>query len=302
MRPWTFGMALACLVSGPVVAQRAPEPPAVSRGAEMPLYGKANPGKPGDEMRAGENGEVRNVTYPTLTPVLPRPGTANGSAVIVAPGGAFMMLSMENEGWQIARALADKGVTAFVLKYRLNPTPRDDAAFKLTMLKLFTGAGGEDLKASLDPTNAIKDVGAALKLIRNRASEWKIDPARIGMIGFSAGAIASLTTTLEAEKDNDPSTTSPAFIGYVYGPMDTIAVPAKAPPLFAALAMDDPLFGNSNFEIVTSWRKAKRPVELHVYQQGGHGFGPGKPGTTNALLMPEFIAWLDMQGFTKRKP
>ncbi len=299
MRSWVLGIVLVCLSTGPVFAQRASDMPAASRAREIPLYGSANPGKPSDETRSGSSGDVRNVTYPTLTPVLPRPGTANGAAVIVAPGGAFMSLSMDGEGWQIAQALADKGITAFVLKYRLNRTPRDDLGFKVALLKALAGGGGPN--SGLDPTNAIKDAGTALKMVRTRAGEWRIDPSRVGMIGFSAGAIASLTTMLEAEKDGDAATTAPAFLGYVYGPMDAVAVPAKAPPLFAALAMDDALFGKENFDIVNSWRKAKRPVELHVYQSGGHGFGAGKPGTTNALLMPEFIAWLEMQGFTNRK-
>lgn len=267
----------------------------------IPLYGSANPGKPGDEMRTGSGSDVRNVTYPTLTPVLPKPGTANGAAVIIAPGGGFMFLSMEGEGWQVARKLADQGITAFVLKYRLKPTPHNKVAYTAGVLKMLVGAAQSGVPADFDASDAIEDGTTALKLVRVRAAEWQIDPKRVGMIGFSAGAITALGVTLDADKDNDPATRPPAFLGHIYGPMDAVQVPPDAPPLFAALAMNDGIFGKENFDVVRSWREAKRPVELHVYQGGGHGFGTGKPGTTNALLIPEFIAWLDMQGFTTLK-
>lgn len=293
-------MAAACFMATTASAQRTPDVPAPAgapAGARaLPLYGKATPGRLSDEMPSGEGNDVRNVTYPTLTPVLPKPGTANGTAVIVAPGGGFMFLSMDSEGWRVAEALADRGITAFVLKYRLSPTPKDPEAFRAGMLQLLLNLPGKAPKIELNPAIAIEDGTAALKLVRSRASEWGIDPKRVGMIGFSAGAITALSTVLEAEKDTDPTTIAPAFFGYIYGPMDAVETPANAPPMFAALAMDDALFGKENFNLVQSWRKAKRPVELHVYQGGGHGFGLGKPGTTNAMLMPEFLAWLEMQG------
>lgn len=269
----------------------------ISRADPIPLYGAANPGRLSDEIRVGDAGDVRNVTYPTITPVLPAPGTANGAAVIVSPGGAFMSLAMENEGWRVAQALADQGITAFVLKYRLNPTPLDDEAYLATFFQRMFGGGDP-----IDPTDAVADGVTALKLVRARSQVWNLDRNRVGMIGFSAGAIVSLTSTLNAISDDDPDTTPPAFLGYVYGPMDAVEVPANAPPLFVAIAMDDGLFGGANFSVVQSWRRAERPVELHAYQGGGHGFGAGKPGTTNALLMSEFITWLEMQGFTGDRP
>lgn len=299
MKSWFVALAAVSLVAGGASARQPA--PATAAGAppgavSLPVYGKANPGKPADEMSAGPGSEVRNVTYPTLTPVLPKPGTANGTAVIVAPGGGFMFLSMDSEGWKVAEALAERGVTAFVLKYRLNPTPKDDAAYRDGVMKLILGiASGKPATDIADP-GASKDALAALKLVRSRAQEWGIDPKRVGMIGFSAGAITSLKAVLEADGDSDPSTLPPDFFGYIYGPMDAVEAPANAPPMFAALAMNDGMFGKENFDIVNSWRRVKRPVELHVYQDGGHGFGLGKPGTTNAMLMPEFLAWMEMQG------
>jgi acetyl esterase/lipase len=298
-------MATACLLmtSAAQAAADLPPPAGAPAGARaIPVYGTANPGKLGDEMLSGTGNEVRNVTYPTLTPVLPKPGTANGSAVIVAPGGGFMFLSMDNEGWRIAQALADRGITAFVLKYRLAPTPKDDAAFRAGIMKLVMSFARNEAPPPLPDTGAGQDALAALKLVRSRAGEWGIDPKRVGMIGFSAGAITTLKAVAEADRDADPATTPPDFFGNIYGPMDAMEVPSNAPPMFAALAADDGLFGKENFDIVHSWRKAKRPVELHVYQTGGHGYGLGKPGTTNALMIPQFIAWAEMQGFLTPKP
>lgn len=305
MKPLMVALAAAFLFAGSVSAQA--QHPLAPAGAPagaiaIPLYGSANPGNLSDEMLMGTGSEVRNVTYPTLTPVLPKPGTANGTAVIVAPGGGFMFLSMDSEGWKVAQALADRGITAFVLKYRLNPTPRDDAAFRDAVIKLITGIVAGNPAAKIPDPGAGADALAALKLVRSRSAEWGIDPRRVGMIGFSAGAITTLKAVLDAGKDADPATMPPDFVGYIYGPMDAVEAPADAPPMFAALAMNDGMFGKENFDIVNSWRKANRPVELHVYQDGGHGFGLGKPGTTNAMLMPGFLAWMDMQGLLTAKP
>jgi len=145
---------------------------------------------------------ARNVTVATITPFLPDPAKASGAAVVVAPGGGFRTLSMENEGWNVARALAERGVAAFVLKYRLNQTPADMAGFERSMAEMFSGnrRGGlrapdpQQMMAGLAPQ--IADSRAAFALIRRRAAEWKIDPDRIGMVGFSAGAMLTMATAL----------------------------------------------------------------------------------------------------------
>ena len=113
----------------------------------------------------------------------------------------------------------------------------------------------------------LEDARAAFALIRRRAAEWRVDPNRIGMVGFSAGAMLTLTTALAGQD------AKPAFIGDIYGPVGAMTVPADAPPLFVALAADDPFFGGGEMGIVKSWIAAKRPVELHLFEQGGHGFG-----------------------------
>lgn len=268
--------------------------------AAIPLYGKDTPGSASTEIwgRMGpRNFMVRNVTRPTLTPFFPKPGKSNGAAVIVAPGGAFMGLAITHEGWDVARALADRGITAFVLKYRLIQTPADDAEAgkfmgQMLMREIGTPMDGALLKQSFAPA----DARAAIAMVRSRSAKWKIDPNRVGIIGFSAGAMTSRRVAIDA-----PAAERPNFVGYIYGPQDAEAVPADAPPLFNAIALNDSLFPNKGFAITQAWLAAKRPVEVHGYQTGDHGFGLGAPGTTNTGMLGQFVVWLDMQGFLKPK-
>src|SRR5439155_12350080 len=191
----------------------------------------------------------------------------------------FMTLSMENEGWDVAKAVAAKGVAAFVLKYRLKQTPQDMTAFQKQMSGMFSGAARpprpnfQDSLAGLAPQ--IADSRAAFALIRRRAAEWHVDPKRIGMVGFSAGAMLTMATVLAGDD------AKPAFIGNNYGSQGALPVPTDSPPMFVALAADDPLFGNGGFGLIDSWRAAKRPVEFHLYEQGGHGFGMYQKETTS---------------------
>lgn len=273
----------------PVVSAAPTEPGA------LPLYGKGTPGDVATEVwsRAGPNYMVRNVTRPTLTPFLPAPGNANGAAVIVAPGGAFMGLAMDHEGWKVAKALAARGIAAFVLKYRLVETPRDNVeAMRFmgqTMMKeIGHPMDGELLKQSKAP----EDAKAAIAMVRANAAKWHIDPARVGIIGFSAGAMTSRRVALDPAPAGRPN-----FVGYIYGPQDAEPVPADAPAMFDAIALDDGLFPWKGFPIAQEWQKSRRPVEIHAYQMGNHGFGLGAPGTSNTLIMDEFIAWLAMNKF-----
>ena len=240
---------------------------------------------------------ARNVTVATLTPFLPDPAKASGAAVVVAPGGGFRTLSMENEGWNVARALAEKGVAAFVLKYRLNQTPADMPGFEQSMREMFSGTARpprpdpEKAMAGLAPQ--IADARAAFALIRKRSAEWHVDPHRIGMVGFSAGAMLTMATTLAGED------AKPAFIGNIYGPLAPVTVPADAPPLFIALAADDPFFANGGYGLIDSWKAAKRPVEFHLYEQGGHGFGMYPKETTSTGWFEAFVRWIGMHGMLK---
>ncbi|WP_375273228.1 alpha/beta hydrolase [Sphingomonas sp.] len=266
----------------------------------IPLGTGTLPNAPVPESWHSQYGSVfaRNVRDATLTPFLPDPAKATGTAVVVAPGGGFRTLSMENEGWDVAKALQARGVAAFVLKYRLNQTPAGMPAFERSMNEMFSATARptrptpEQQIAGLAPQ--IADARAAFALIRKRAGEWKVDPARIGMIGFSAGAMLTMATTLAGGDAN------PTFIANIYGPLAPVTVPADAPPLFVALAADDPFFANAGFGLIERWHAAKRPVEFHFYEQGGHGFGMYSKPTTSTGWFDAFARWLDMHGWTKR--
>ncbi len=296
------GLAMSLAVAAPAWAQNDGMTPIAipSQPGAIELGTGPLPGAKASEAWHSQYGSrfARNVTVATLTPFLPDPGKATGTAIVVAPGGGFRTLSMENEGWDVARALADRGVAAFVLKYRLNQTPADMAAFERSMAEMFSAAGrprppmnsGEFLK-SLAPQLA--DSRAAFAMIRSRAQEWRIDPARIGMVGFSAGAMLTMATALEGQAAR------PAFIANIYGPLAPVKVPADAPPLFVALAADDPLFAGSGMGLIESWQAAKRPVEFHLYEQGGHGFGMYRKDTTSTGWFDAFVRWLGMHGMLK---
>jgi len=246
---------------------------------------------------------ARNITTATLTPFLPEPGKANGAAVIVAPGGGFRWLSMGNEGWEVAEALAAQGIAAFVLKYRLHPTPESLDDFIAWMNRPRTPPAESADSATtttprrslqLDLSNQLEDAEAAYAMIVKRAKEWGVDTSRIGMIGFSAGAGLTMHSTLNSK------TMNLAFIGPIYGGMGPVEVPKDAPPMFNVIATDDFLF-RGQFGVVDSWYKAGIPVEFHLYQNGGHGFGLGNPNRTSNRWFDAFIHWLDVNGFLTAK-
>ncbi len=287
----------AMVLSVPATALMCQLPPLLEStrptlAGEIPLYPGTAPGsKPDAEPEQWDTMDgfkaARNVTVPTLIPFLPDPAKATGAAVVVAPGGAYMMLTMDTEGIMVARKLAEHGVAAFVLKYRLDLTPRDIAGFNRALgARMDPILKGEKV-AEVEQPLAVDDAAAALRLIRSRAAEWHIDPQRTGMVGFSAGARTALRLTLQ-----NRSGARPSFVGVIYGPMLSVAVPDQAPPMFVALAADDPIWGHAGFGLVTSWQAAGRSVELHFYEHGNHGFGMRQTGTTSELWLDEFLLWM----------
>ena len=293
----TFGVLAAMLLV--CTSTSAQEPPKTQIEAPpepnaIPLNTGSVEGQTASESWYKQWGDpfVRNVSQATLTPFLPARDKATGAAVIVAPGGAFRILSMGNEGWEVAQALNERGVAAFVLKYRLRPTAPDWAEFDqgnpLTA-PLPASAGGAAATSS-PVALPLEDATAAFRLVRARAKEWHVDPNRIGMMGFSAGAATTMAATLQSTENK------PAFIAPIYGSQAAVQVPPDAPPMFVALAADDPLFAKNDYGLISAWKQAGRPVEFHFYQNGGHGFGLGNPGKTSTGWFPQFMLWLEVNG------
>lgn len=228
-----------------------------------------------------------NVTEPTMTVVRPAPGKANGTAMIVAPGGAFMALAWDLEGEEVARWLADRGVTAFILKYRVGTPPRNTSDPMPT--------GVDELLRLIEPNRliAIADAGQAIRLVRGDAGKYGVAPDRIGMIGFSAGAMTTLGVALEAAPEARPD-----FIVPVYGMMHAgDHVPSDAPPAFIVSAADDATIPPSaSIAIFENWTAAKRPAELHIYERGQHGFGMRAQGLPVDAWPAALEKWLKAQG------
>lgn len=304
VRRLALPLALALAISAPALAQKDRMVPIAipAQPDAITLDTGPLPGATVGESWHQQYGSrfARNVTVATLTPFLPDPARASGAAVVVAPGGGFRTLSMENEGWDVARALAAKGIAAFVLKYRLNQTAAGMDEFATSMNQMLAGAARPARPDPETTMNSIKpmiaDSRAAFALIRANAGKWHVDPDRIGMLGFSAGAALTMATALRGEE------AKPAFIGNIYGRLAAVNVPADAPPLFVALAADDPLFSGAGFGLIESWEAARRPVELHYYERGGHGFGMYPKATTSTGWFEAFASWLKMHGYLAKKP
>lgn len=299
-----IAVAIAALIAaGPVLAQapggaaQAPETsiPVPVFPSAMRLYPGVAPGSESATQaeqweEQGKDRRARNVTVPELIPVLPAAGKANGTAVIILPGGAFRRLAMDKEGFGTANLLAQQGVSAYVLKYRLVETPASLADMARKMR--------EDIASGKPVTThplAIDDGRRALRMVRDNAARWGLRPDRIGMIGFSAGAMTTLEVALGPDAANRPD-----FAAMIYGPMSARPVPSDAPPLFLALAANDPLFGHGDLGLFGAWQKAGKPVELHVFEQGGHGFGMTRQGLTSDFWADEFLAWMRMRGLLEK--
>jgi dienelactone hydrolase len=232
---------------------------------------------------------ITNVIVPTLTVLRPAPGQSNGTAMMVVPGGAFRALPWDLDGIETARWLTGIGITAFILKYRVRPPEagtRPDQSFQDFARRT---QRARDI--------AVADAQQAMRLIRSKAKHYDIAADRIGMIGFSAGA---MTTAIVA--DASDSSVRPNFAASLYGALLTPSGPsANAAPLFIVAAQDDKEAPPTmSVEIFARWTKAMRPAELHLYERGGHGFA-FRPHQTTADTWPAaFQAWLDTRGYLKQ--
>lgn len=248
---------------------------------ELPVWDGVAPGSAGDHpaevwQERGKDGVVdRAVTQvhrPTITVFLPAKGRANGVALLIAPGGGYSHVTIDKEGSDVARWLAARGIAGIVLKYRLPKTPG----------------------AAYTTDTALADAVAALRLVRAHSAGWGIDPAKLGMLGFSAGGnLAALAGT------RPPREARPSFLALLYPSVPAAfgGVPADVAPSFIVQANDDPL-GTENSIRFYQWVRARKvPAELHLFVTGGHGFGLGPPGSAVADWPALLLKWLAATGF-----
>lgn len=249
---------LACLLLPPVL-WAADSPPVIH------LWEKGAPGFESrkDEPEVAKDYYVKNINNPSLTVYLPPREKATGAAVVICPGGGHRLLVIKPEGDEPARFLAEQGIAAFVLKYRL---------------------GREENTPYTIEKSAKEDGMRAMRVVRSRAAEWGVDPKRIGLMGFSAGGeVVSLV--VYQPTDGDPNAADPIekvsarpdFQIMIYpGPIGIPdAIPAGAPPAFLAVANDDKGASGTIVSLLEKFRAAKIPVEAHVFARGGHGFNLG---------------------------
>lgn len=240
---------------------------------------------------------VTNVVNPTLTVFAPEADKANGTAVIICPGGAFHALSINSEGVDVAKWLAARGVAAFVLKYRLVQTGEDGV--KEVMAKMGRAP------ANLDSNNvdvvplAVADGLAALSYVRKHAAEFGVSPNRIGLMGFSAGGTVTASVAFQYSAETRPDFVAPI---YVYlGAVKVAEVPKDAPPMFIVAATDDQLgLAPDSVKLYGQWIAAKKSAELHMYSKGGHGFGMRKQNLPSDQWIDRFGDWLALQGLLKK--
>jgi acetyl esterase/lipase len=255
-------------------------------------------GAPGSEGKSGKeivrvttNGEhvVSSVHNPSITPYLPPAAKATGAAVIIAPGGGHREMWMDHEGYNLAKWLSERGVAAFVLKYRL--ARETNSTYKVDV-------------------HALQDTQRAIRLVRNRAQEWHVVPDRVGVLGFSAGgelaALAGMRfdNGIEDATDTvDRQRSRPDFQALIYPGSSRKVEPTKeSPPIFLACAYNDrPDISEGLAEVYLKFKKVGVPAELHIYSSGGHGFGMRERSTVPVgQWAARFYEWLGDRGFLKK--
>jgi acetyl esterase/lipase len=292
------GTMLSGLTGFPVTSAQSQEPPVLELWPAQPpgetkkLEAEQDFTQPTDHQVAGKRVmRIGNVSTPTLTVYRPTEATSNGTAVVICPGGGHHILAWDLEGTEVAEWLNSIGVTALLLKYRVpfrNPDKRWEAA--------------------------VQDAQRAVSLARSHADEWKINPDRIGILGFSAGGqTAGYTCVLHRDRqyprvdELDDASCRPDFAVLVYPAWlvkkdnsaleDVVQVDAETPPMFFAHAWDDPIRVENSLLMGTALKKAGVPCDVHVYAHGGHGFGL-RPTEDPCTLWPKACeAWMQRNGW-----
>ena len=283
-------LCLLVLLSASVWAAEQPQ--------EIPLWPHGAPGSAGHtakeivtprpEPGGGTSSIVSNIHHPSITPFLPPREQATGAALIIAPGGGHRFLSIDHEGYNVAKWLSEHGIAGFVLKYRLARS--EGSTYKVEV-------------------HALQDAQRAIRLVRSRAKEWGINPARVGILGFSAGGeVAALASTrydagmAGAADPIDRQKSRPDFQVLIYPAIPQhMNVSKDTPPALLICAADDrPAISEGTATLYLRLKKAGVSAELHIYLSGGHGFGirhRGKPVSGWPARLQE---WMNDVGFLRR--
>ena len=310
----SFGWASLCLLAAAMAgAQQAPTPamPYASRQV-VPVWdgkipGTVNPAQHESTLEVPGRGIhiVRNVTVPTLTVFPAKSAGRAKTAVIVAPGGGFRVLAIDQEGYPVAEWFSQHGITAFVLKYRLAFTPGTDQEFAPNLLAppIPRPADGAAPPGAPPPNalpeeaqkNGIADGIQAIKMVRANAAKWGIDADKIVFIGFSAGGVVTSGTMLAENAAERPN-----FVAPIYGaPFGAVAnIPSGTPPAFLAVAEDDPIAAVPVLKFFDELRAAKLTPELHVFRSGQHGFSMSQRNGTSDHWIDELYWWMESYGLT----
>ncbi len=267
--------AVAAVAADPILLW--PKGAPGSEGKTAPEISRISP--PDEEV-------VTGINAPAITPYLPDPATATGAAVIVIPGGGHHEIWITHEGYRVAQALADRGVAAFVLRYRL---AKADGSTYTVM------------------DHSLADVQRAVRLVKSRAAEWHLDPARVGVMGFSAGGHLSVLAGTHIAEANpsaadpiDRLSARPAFLGLIYAYIPPeIVFKADTPPSFFLFGDKDNIGKVSSLRYI-ELQKLGVPSEIHIFSGIGHGFGIRPTNPPQVALWPQlFVNWLEASGFLK---
>ncbi len=244
---------------------------------------------------------LSNVSDPTLTVFLPPVANATGAGVVVAPGGALRVLGWDNEGVRVAEWLTSRGIAAFVLKYRTLQMPPASGANappaappgaaprpEMQIRNANANPAPDDPALTAVLHMGIADAQQALRLVRRNAAAWRVDPGRVGIMGFSAGGGVAIGAALAPRSD-----ASPDFLVSLYGPsLLDVTVPAHAPPLFIAVGSTHFNVTNGSLALFAAWKAADRPAEIHVYDQVRAGFGMTRRGLPVDTWTDRLHEWL----------
>lgn len=282
---------------------------------EIRLYDGVAPGSEGvqdnERVTRGPDGNIQSISgvvTPSITVYLPDAGKATGTAVILCSGGGLMSHSWGSDVINMARWLNERGIAAIGLKYRTRVMGGPGGP------RMGGGGGGMALSASVTEfskitksnanpdtsesgvkniDNAINDALRAMEIVREHATEWHIDPNKIGYLGFSAGGGVGIGATVRSDASHRP-----AFMATIYGPsLIDVDVPENAPKLFIATRGDHHNVAAGLVSLYLDWKRAGANAEMHLYDDGTGPFGPDDPGNTSGTWRESFYRWLTFNKF-----